>query len=392
MLDMTTGLTLPIKGARANRGICKLWFAPIAFACFWLLQATPNDATGQSIPWKTGDQLEQQLRVGVGIGWAGIGLRDAIKSLAQDQQVAIFLDRRVDPDQKIEFSTAAIPLGSLIQAVANRVQQDTCRVGDVVYVGPPGTAAVLATVVLRKQDETAQLPAVVRGRLQRRFPLSWPMLSTPRELIQQETERVGIRVVDLESIPHDLWPKVDLPPLTFAERMGLLLAGFDLTFEYAPDGSAIRLVPLPQQATIERSYSLRPDQAALARTLETRIPGIQVRAGASRIQVTGTWQQHEAVKRLLEGPRSPATPRNTDRFTRYTLRIENKSVQAVASAVASQVGRQIEFDPRTADKLDRLVSFDVKEVTLEELLRAILQPAGLSFELTGKTLRVIPGG
>ncbi len=58
------------------------------------------------------------------------------------------------------------------------------------------------------------------------------------------------------------------------------------------------------------------------------------------------------------------------------------------------MGLEIEFDRAAITaagvSLSKKVALDVKEVSADELLHAILDPAGLSFEQHGTTLNVKP--
>ena len=46
---------------------------------------------------------------------------------------------------------------------------------------------------------------------------------------------------EAERIPHDLWPAGNLPELSLAEQLTVLLIGFDLTFELRPEDRRLRL-------------------------------------------------------------------------------------------------------------------------------------------------------
>jgi len=328
----------------------------------------------------------------VGIHWGSNPLRGALTRLSRDQGVAVFLDRRVDPDRLIEFSAQGKDLRRLLQDLAAHVEQGACRVGPVVYIGPKRTASVLATVVAAKESESRRLPSAMQSRLRRAKPLRWPELTTPRELIDGLATEVGLTMEGVERIPHDLWPEVDLPPLTFAQRMSLVLAGFHMTFEYGQGGSTIRLAPMPETASVERTYPLRRGHADVMAVLSRRFPNASITAKAGRINVIGTVEEHEAIERVLDGRPERPTPAKppSGGQTVYTLKIEGP-VGKIASGLAKQLGLQIEFDQGATDKFNELVSLDVNEVSLEELLDALLSPAGLSYELTGERLRVHRG-
>ena len=354
---------------------------------------TPAQETTAREPWKTGTQFRQQLEASVGIRWAANPLRQALHSLSHSQGVAIFLDRRVDPDQKIDFSVSDTPLRDLLQTLAKQLQLGTCRVGPVIYVGPSRTAAVLAAIAAEKDDQVQRLPAAIRSRLLATRPLTLPELSSPRAVVEQLSRDVGLTVADSGRIPHDLWPAIDLPPLTWAQRMSLVLAGFDLTFDFDPEGATIRLVPLPADAELERNYStLRTKAETLAAEVARRFPAARVTAQPGKLTVRGPIEVHQWLEETLRGPpaKPPASKTKPQGQVVFKLKIENKPVGGVATAVAKQTGREIQFDPRITDKLPTLVSFEVQGATLEELLQTMLAPVGLTFQLNAKTLRILP--
>jgi hypothetical protein len=358
----------------------------------WSAMLATAQGEPSRISWQTGQEREQSLNAVLNVRWSSNPLRRALANLSRSQKVAIFLDRRVDPDQEVTFSAQAVTMRQFLDDLAERLGQGISHIGPVVYVGPKETAAVLATVTQLRDEETKSLPAAVRSRLQRAVPVKWPELTTPRELIEGFAIDFGMRVDGVETLPHDLWPEVDLPPLTFAQRMSLLLAGFHQTFSYDQDGSTIRLTPMPETAVVKRTY--RPP-IALGDTvamLTRKHPNATITTGAGKVTVIGTVEEHEAIKRALEG--RPERPVPTERPVVgqkvYSGRIQGP-VGALASKLAKDLELQVEFDPRTTEKLDQLVSYNAKEVSLEELLDAVFSQAGLGYELTGRTLRVLPG-
>ncbi len=70
----------------------------------------------------------------------------------------------------------------------------------------------------------------------------------------------------------------------------------------------------------------------------------------------------------------------------FSLKADNQRVIALLGAVAGQLEVMIDYDPALEDKLQKRLSIDVKEVSAEKLLKSILDPVGLSFELTKEKL------
>jgi len=314
-----------------------------------------------------------------------------LANLSRSQQVAIFLDRRVDPDQHVTISAQAVTMRQFLDDLVESLGQGVSHIGPVVYIGPKETASVLATVVELRREEMQSLSAAAKARLERAAPVKWPDLTTPRELIEGLAADVGFEVEGIDRVPHDLWPEVDLPPLTFSQRMSLLLAGFHRTFGFGQGDSTIRLSPMPETAVLKRVYRPGTTLGNKLALLAEKYPNASITKDADQVVVIGTVEEHDAIKRVLEGrtERPTSNERPTVGQRVYTGKIEGP-VGAIASGLAKQLGLQVEFDPRTTEKLNQLVSYDAKEVSLEELLDALFSQAGLSYELTGKTLRVVP--
>jgi hypothetical protein len=375
--------------ARIVPGLAML-AATVVLASPWSLGSQPSPAVST---WKTGAEFETQLNSLVGIRWAANPLRRALSTLAHHQGVAILLDRRVDPDQEIDFSAQNTELRQVLERLSEQLGLGVCQVGPVIYLAPRETTAVLATVAALREEEENALAPTTRSKLRRARPLQWPELTTPRALIEHMAGEVGLQVEGSEQIPHDLWPAVDLPPLGFAKQMSLVLAGFNLTYEYDRQGSGIRLKPLPATAVIQREHVLRGSPTRVVAEIQRRFPNARLAVNANRLVVEGTIEEHDAIRQLLAGgpvKQRPAAPPAQAQVL-YTLEIQNQPVGGIATALAKRLGREVRFDPRTTEKLGQLVSFQVKEATLEELLNALFQPVGLSYRIDEQTMVVLPG-
>jgi hypothetical protein len=60
----------------------------------------------------------------------------------------------------------------------------------------------------------------------------------------------------------------------------------------------------------------------------------------------------------------------------------------VIKALAPQLKLEVEIDPAAEAKLSERISFNVADVSRDELLDAVLKPAGLSFRISGNTLNI----
>jgi hypothetical protein len=248
-------------------------------------------------------------------------------------------------------------------------------------------------VAARKEEEDQPFPAAVRNRLRRPRALRWPELTTPRDVLQRWTDEAGVRVEGWEQIPHDLWPEVDLPPLTFAQGLTLLLAGFELTFEYAPEGAAVRFQPLPAKATIARRIPLRGNPAEVGAEIRRRFPAARFTIEGGNIVVDSTIEVADDIRRLLDGTSARPKPLSaTEKVEkRYSLKVQ-APLGAIAATIAKNLGLELRFDPRVQDLRDKLAWIDVKDATLDQLLQSLLKPAGLTYEIDAQSLEIRPAG
>jgi len=66
-------------------------------------------------------------------------------------------------------------------------------------------------------------------------------------------------------------------------------------------------------------------------------------------------------------------------------------VGPVLKTLSTRLDFELMVDDSAENKLGELISLDVKEVTRDELLRAVLKPARLSFRMNGTTVVVFAG-
>jgi len=374
---------------RIRQGFCNWLTRPLAlgFAAAVLSSAVGN-LCGQEPAWKTGSALRKQLETPLSLTWGDREVRGALAGLSNSTGVAIFLDRRIDPSRRLTISAADEPLRTVLMRTAEQVEGGVSLVGSVVYVGPKLAAGKLATLAALKRQEVGKFPPDVRIRLAKSEAWSWDELSEPRRLLTELAERGGVRVANPELMPHDLWPTASWPAMHWTERMTLLLAGFDLTYE-ADGASSIRLVPVPEELVSEKTYTPRGDADQAAADLRRHVPAAKIVVEGRTLRVSAASEDHDRIHRLLQGE-SVTTTKVTPGQKRYTLTVENKPAGAVVKTIASQLGKKLKVDPALAEKLETEVSLKVQEVPLDELFAKTLGPLGLTFRLTDDSLEIVP--
>ena len=327
----------------------------------WLVSLDWSDAaTPQAARDRGAGRMAREAQRSAEIHWQRVPLRDALARLEKAFDETVFLDRRVDPSQRVSLDIEAHQIEDVLTAIAAGRGLGVSRLGRLVYLGPRSAADQLRPLAALRAEEMERLPPGQRATLQRQQPLHWPRLAQPRGLVTSLVEQTGWRVEQARRIGHDLWPAGGLPGLPIAEQLTVLLVGFDLTFELRPPERVIEIVPL----NAERMKRL---------------------AGGA--------------KPRAEGDAHGARPETGKTFgeTRqvYTLRVAEQPVRAVLQELSRRLNWQIEIDEaairaagRTADER---VSFAVENVERDELLDALLRPAGLSFRRDDERITIVPG-
>lgn len=181
--------------------------------------------------------------VRVNVEWSGVPLRRALMGLAKSSGEAIVIDRRLDPDQPVSLKREGARPAEIVALAADELGLAVMNIGPVLYIIPPATAESIGAEYERMVAAARRLKPTQAKGWTRRAPLSWSDLAEPRGLLTELAAREKISLQGAEKVPHDLWPAADLPPLTLVERLTLILAPFDLTWQTTDEGRAIEIVP-----------------------------------------------------------------------------------------------------------------------------------------------------
>jgi len=355
----------------------------------WFMLLVTTGLAQDAIPWKTGMALRKQLDASVGVTWPERPLREGLASLSRSTGVCVFLDRRVDPDQNIELTVRDESLQRVLEQLAEKTHARVVTVGPVLYRGPPQAAGQLGALAALRHKQAAALPNATKARLLKSQAWKWDELAEPRALLDGLTRQAGVTTLNPDLLPHDLWPAADLPPLAWVDRLTLLLAGFGLTYEFADEGTAIRLVPMPEEVLVEKTYTPRGEPGPVVAQLRRIVPRAKIRVEGGKLLVTAAEDDQDKVQRLLSGETvKTTTPMPGEK--RYSLTVTNQAVGSVVKTVANQLGKEMKFDPQIVERLQTKVSLVVKDVTLDELLSKALAPLKLGYRIDDRAIEITP--
>lgn len=303
--------------------------------------------------------LERRLQQGVTLTFQGQLLGPALARLGETQDVPLWIDRRVDPGAPVNLAANDQPLFDVLNALAAERGYAATPFRGVVYFGPRATADALAALSTRARGALARTPQAVRRRWLTPAPWSFPRLSEPRQLLHEVLQSVGAESANESHVPHDLWPAASVPSMAPVDQALLLLAGFDLTLEISVGGRRAAVVPI--------DYAALPAAKATAER-----PG-----GAQRARP------------------APSAPADKLPSLVFTLKVDNRPVGPVIDQLAQQLELQVTWeagpDEEPGKLAEILVSCDVRNASIDELLGAVLTPAGLAYERNGAAVTVRRG-
>ncbi len=341
------------------------------------------------------DTLVERLERPLTAHWHGQELAVVLERIAASQNVTIWLDRRVDPQIRVEARFSGIPLRQVLDQLTAGETIGWSQVGKIIYLGPRQSAREVATLAERAKESLARTSASNRKRWLLTEPMTWPRLSEPREILGNWLTTADIELSNGEAIPHDLWNAKKLPPTPLVDRVVLLLAGFDLTCDLS--NNKCRVVPVSRPVEITRRYDVGNRLADLRNAFK-QDPTVRILQSGKQATITARSEDHDRAKDILNGsasakrPSRQPTKQNSQQV--FSLKLENQPVGNVIDQLASQLGLEVVWSVRlrnrTPDPRTSLVSCDVQNGDLSALLAAVLGPAGLKFELEGQKLEIIP--
>ena len=340
--------------------------------------------------WLSGPALRAQLAQPVKLSWSGVPIRQGLADLARSQNIAILLDRRVDPGTPLELSFENVPVELALERLARSQQLGISWFGPVVVLGPEQATRRLRTLAALRAGELKSLPSARRASFIKTQAWQWDELAEPRALVEQLADAAQVEIIGSDRIPYDLWPAADLPPLSWIDRLTLLANEFDLTFRFDDGGRKLELVPAPETAVLERSYPGGRDPQALAERWRKQAPEAEIEVAGDKVVVRGRVEDHE----ILTSSKPRSTKPAAGGAEVYTLTVRDQPLGPVLEELKLRLGLELHIDEAAlkaaGTSLDRRVSFSAEKATLDELLTAALQPAGLTFRRRDKSVDIFP--
>lgn len=360
----------------------------------------------------TGSQFEDALSQLVSLSWQERPLRSGLRQLSESREVAVLLDRRIDPEQPLTLGLSKLSLLDILKTIATECDGGISVVGNTVYLGPAKPATRLRTLVELRSNELVGENAVAGTKrsfeLLRRSSLIWQDLDRPSDIVSASCREAGLQIgagagpgavpptSSPKTIPHDLWAGASIPHATITEKLVLLLAQFDLSFEWQAAATQIRLVPMPENVAMRRTWpSLTRAKRTRVSKILPQLRGLPHDLRGSQLEVTGTVEQLEDVDRLIYPERYArrTVPRPAGGELNFTFEIRAQ-LGSLLKALPEKSDIRFKYDAAALTdagvKLDRGVEMKMKNASLQELCEALFKDSGIAWKISGRTVTLTP--
>ena len=397
----------PIPDRLISREAAAGWLATVLGTTLVLFHATT--AVGG---WATGPAFQRQLARQVSVVWSDSPLRLALDGLSRSQDVAIVLDRRVDPGRKLSLSVSDVALETLLQTVAQQCGLDMAQFGSVIYLGPPNSASRLSALVASREKGLRNMPATAARVYRQSRAMAWDSLAEPRNLLADLASDNQLDIAGLDRVPHDLWPALELPSMSLLERLTLIANQFDLTFDIAPKGREITLTPIPddldnpeRNLPSSEAISQSPTQSPPTKRSSSNVSdkSLSKPSGAKTHEGRSASSSAPAKSSATAADRSKKTPpslsaggpsADIDQMRIERLAVREQPIGPVLRQLTERLKLDLQIDEKALAEagisLDQRVSVTVENVTVDDLFRALLKSTKLTFRRTQKTIAVVP--
>ena len=366
--------------------------------CEQIPSATNSHST---VPMLTGKKFHQALEQSCSGIWSNLSFRQLLMEIGTSRQIAIVLDRRIDPSAERHFKMEESSLRQGLAGIAKQAGVDVSFPENLVYLGPKSATRNLRTLIelrrLELQSKDSKIPKPRRTELLRTHTFESKDLDAPRELLEQFASRSHLRISNPQLIPHDLWGAMTLPDVSVIEALSVVLIQFDLSFRWDKEGNEIELIPVPSVVQLERTYPAKKKPDEILSSIRQHFPNLAAEVSKNEIVARGSLEDHEEIAALLRGDRrkSPIKVEAPVPLSRQIFSLKAQQLPVISlMKKLEESAITFSYDPdelKTAGiDLETRINIDVKDVSTDELFQRIFDPVGIQFQIVESTVKLKP--
>ncbi len=374
----------------------RILFIALQFVLIMTIQ-TNAEPYHPPLSFKTERDFQKTLGLRITGNWKNAELRSVLRRLSAEGEIAMILDCRINPNQKIEIEANNLSYEETFKTIASFAQMSVSVTRNTVYLGPQTAALQLRTLIALRtfelsQSTTIRIPKKRYKALTKKETLQWEDLTTPQEIIAVIAKRYNLHVEGLDQIKHDLWAGATLPHASASEVLSIILIQCDRTFVWTKKGEGIQIVEIPKKVVVPKTYRLRKKTARQKfRLCREKLPEVVITWKGTRMTVIGTMEQQDQIDSLLHPKKFRNKPADVVPLSRQTFTLAIKNIPAIALMdQLKKTGVRFQYDAALFKEkgidFSKRISMNVKKASADDFFSAMLTPLGLTHEINGTTV------
>lgn len=351
----------------------------------------------ETVDWRTGKDFTTKLEDRLTVAWERMELGQILADAESTHQLKIWIDRRVDTSQIVNFRLEGVSVGQALSQLANRCGSEVVFMNPLILWVPTGESGRFLVQRADFREQTRQLPAPLRNSLMRSEAVAWPRLSQPALLLPDWLDRGSEPIKISSPLPYDIWAAGQLPPTALVDRILLLSFGFGKHPRLTAGARAAQLEWV--DVTGEMSVSALVDSAEWKRSLQKtrdqwqpQFPDVQLERQGATLLLNGNLDDVARTLQMALQPvaQAPAEMGDLDK-QRFTLTVSAQLTGAILQTVGQQTGLEVVALPAARDALNQRIDLSVRDATLDQLLQEVATRSGLQIQRKGRQIQVQPG-
>ena len=353
----------------------------VIVAICWAMQIGPCYAEDPT-NWLSGRELEKAKLSALSSGVLDSPLRDHLNRLSRSQKIPVFVDRRVDANHAATYSVENVTWEQLTFSIADQYEVGVCRLDDLYYFGPKETCRKLPVLYQRLQKDLLASRKRLKVNYRERSVPVWPRLSQPSQLLQELAAKNDFQVDNADAIHFDVWPAMDLPEMTLAQQLVLLVVGFDRWIKISKDGKVVKIVPTPKIDSGQRKFVLESLGRDMIRKLKNHT-NCKMSAVGRSIVASGSVEDLEKLDRKIASLQSVKTGDQ-----RFSLNDTTAPRSSILASIAQSMSLQLSVADDAKAAVDQQITITISEVTFDEIVNEVLKGSNLGFRTANGQLQI----
>ncbi|WP_404309245.1 hypothetical protein [Neorhodopirellula lusitana] len=362
-----------------------------------------------SVEDQTVEEVLRQLLRSVNMGAMGGAREEGALDARGPSSWTLWLDRRIDPSQKVNLSAAGLPASQVILKTLEPLNLAAYPLPGVLLVGRPEWVSQTLAHLPKEaspvdagatQAGRGNAGAVGIGAAELRadsVTIEWPVGTTAAEVLSLV---VAGGSVDSEQpkpvgwLPHDVWRAGRFTDVDRTLATALVLAQFDLQLERKLSLQSLltQTEGLPpnvskwasgSKATVFTQAYPTGDTATIVREcLAEKKAGSSVRVNRMGLLVRTSALNHiDAVAAMWNVKPAAAEPNAGNQADPvFDLKLVNKAVATVLAQLSGAAGKKLRIEPAADLASQRLVTLDASQKTLRQLAGMVAAEVGLTVQ------------